>query len=685
MKAPAYIMALSFCGVSFAAPPLANSIGIELVSVPPGHFTMGQAPGAKWMQGGEWDESPRHEVVIGHGFLMGATEVTNAQYEQFSPEHRQLRGKNGFSRADDEPVLFVSWDEANAFCAWLARREGKPYRLPTEAEWEYACRSGTTTDYSTGPTLPASYRREQSDYTDYRAGHKTPVLLRVKQSPANAWGLYDLHGNVEEWCHDWYGPYDAARVTDPVGPASGYARVTRGGSHNTDVYYLRSANRLSALPEDRTYYIGFRIVQATLPPTAPTPPAPVELVARDVSQTPGRGTPAGYSADRPYFAGPRIYVQVPKSADLGPAFWFHNHDPAIVYCDNGDLLAIWYSTQREWGRELAVLGSRLRAGHDTWDPASLFFDLADRNDHAPALWRDDHGTLFHFNGTGVGGWGDLTVLMRTSTDNGATWSQPHFIAERGEANGCVESVIKTRAGRMFVPVDGDQATETLVSDDDGKTWRNLAHGQPKDIVAEGKTGHRIAGIHATLVELNNGDLFAIGRGVNIGDHSAQSLSHDGGRTWTYAASDFPPIRAGQRLVMKRLREGPLLVVTFTDQVTKQAPFELGVQRARTLSGRGMIIRDAAGKDRQVFGLFAAVSFDDGLTWPVKKLLTPGAEPRQFFGHGWTKEFITDATHAEPMGYLAATQTPDGRIQLISSALHYEFNLAWLKQPMPAQP
>ena len=677
---------LLLSAAGWGATPVVNSIGLELVSVPAGRFTMGEAPGAKWMQGGEWDEAPMHEVAISRSFLMGATEVTNAQYEQFAPAHRALRGQEGFSRDDDEPVLFVSWHEVVAFCAWLSQREGKPYRLPTEAEWEYACRAGTTTPYATGAALPPTYHRAQADYVDHRTSHKTPVALSVKQSPPNAWGLYDLHGNVEEWCHDWYGPYDPARAKDPVGRASGYGRVTRGGSHNTDVYYLRSANRLSALPEDRSYYIGFRVVQAALPTTSPLPPAPADLVARDVRQEKSSATPAGYSPARPHFVAPRVYVKVPATAEHGPLFWFHNHDPAIVACDNGDLLAIWYSTQREWGRELTVLGCRLRAGCETWDAPSLFFDLADRNDHAPALWHDPAGKLFHFNGTGVGGWGGLNTFVRTSTDQGATWSHPVLMkADRTGANGCVESVIKTRAGRMFVPVDGDQATEVLVSGDDGATWRNPAAGKPKDTYVAGATGHRIAGIHAALLELANGDLFALGRGSNIADRSPVSLSRDGGDTWTYAAGEFPPIRAGQRLVLKRLQEGALLVVSFTDQVVKHAPFELGVQRARTLSEKGIVVTDAAGRERRVFGMFAALSFDDGKTWPVKKLLTPGAESRAFFGHGWTKKFTTDATHAEPMGYLAATQSADGRIHLISSALHYEFNLAWLKTPMPAQP
>jgi formylglycine-generating enzyme required for sulfatase activity len=666
-----------------SAQPLPNSIGMELITIPGGHFHMGEAAGAKWMEGGEWDESPVHEVEISRPFSMSATEVTNAQYERFDPKHRTLRGKEGFSKADDEPVLFVSWNEAVAFCAWLGKKENKPYRLPTEAEWEYACRAGTTTPYSTGAKLPSIYYRAQADYVDHRTSHKTPVSLLVKQSPANAWGLYDMHGNAEEWCQDWYGPYEKKTAVDPVGRITGYARVTRGGSHNTDVYYLRSANRLSALPEDRTCYIGFRVVQAPAPTTEPLPPPAPALVMSNVAQERAAFTSVPADSAKPYFVGPRPYVLVPEDAK-GPLFWFHDHDPAITYCDNGDLLAIWFSTEREWGRELAIAGSRLRHGSTHWEPASIFFDLADRNDHAPALWRDDHGRLYHFNATGIGGWDGLATIMRTSDDNGSTWTAPRFIKpEHSGPNGCVESVIKTSDGRIMVPVDGDHATELLVSTDDTQSWVNPAAGQPADKYVEGGSGHRIAGIHAALVQLKNGNLFALGRGADIGGHMAQSVSNDLGKTWKYSASEFPPIRAGQRLVMKRLREGPLLVITFTDMVVKHAPFELGVQRARTLSGKGIDVVDAAGKTRRVYGMFASLSFDEGKTWPVKKLVTPGGKPKEYFGHGWTKKFTTDDTHAEPMGYLAATQTPDGHVQLISSGLHYEFNLAWLQERMPA--
>src|SRR5262249_25519430 len=147
-------------------------------------------------------------------FLLGVHEVTNAQYEQFDPEHKKLRGKDGVSNRDDEPVTFVTWQQAADFCAWLSKKEGKPYRLPTEAEWEYACRAGTTPPYWTGDTLTA----EQANLGLGKEG-RLQTTMPVGSYPANAWGLHEVHGNVAEWCLDWYGPYETGEQTDPVGRA----------------------------------------------------------------------------------------------------------------------------------------------------------------------------------------------------------------------------------------------------------------------------------------------------------------------------------------------------------------------------------------------------------------------------------------------------------------------------------
>ena len=163
-----------------------------------------------------------------------------------------------FASSEANPVLGVSWNDTMAFCNWLTDAErkagrlpaGYTYTLPTEAQWEYACRAGTTTAYSFGDEITpkqANFRRN--------VGKTTPVGTY----PANAWGFHDLHGNVYEWCLDWYGVYPSGSVSDPVGPSVGSNRVNRGGSWYVIGGYMRSANRSRGTPDLRNFTLGFRL------------------------------------------------------------------------------------------------------------------------------------------------------------------------------------------------------------------------------------------------------------------------------------------------------------------------------------------------------------------------------------------------------------------------------------------
>jgi len=252
-----------------------SSIGMKFVRIEPGTFQMGQLKlplpheilpvfrgrgKFDFLSEGDFDEKPVHTVKITKPFYVGTFEVTNSQYEMFDPEHSGSRGKNGFSKDDDEAVIDVNWYDAMAFCRWLSEKESAigGYRLPTEAEWEYACRAGTTTNYYTGDVLPEEFSKSGRGDS-----------LHVGRTIPNAWGLYDMHGNVEEWCYDWYGPYKAETMVDPVGYVKGDFRVLRGGSHSTPSYYLRSANRMGQLPECKNWLMGFRVVLGRLPNTKP--------------------------------------------------------------------------------------------------------------------------------------------------------------------------------------------------------------------------------------------------------------------------------------------------------------------------------------------------------------------------------------------------------------------------------
>jgi formylglycine-generating enzyme required for sulfatase activity len=643
------------------------SLGLDMVRIETGTFQMGCTDG-------DLDERPVHPVTITRPYWMGATPITNAQYEQYDPAHRALRGKRGLSHGDDEAVVYVSWHEAVAYCRWLSEREGLPYRLPTEAEWEYACRAGTTTAYHTGDELPPDSHRAQDFNWD-----PVPVDLSVGRTPPNPWGLHDMHGLVEEWCQDWYGPYALGEQADPLGRADGLYRVTRGGSHNTHLEYLRSASRLGALPEDRHWLIGFRVVQAPDPSGPRLPPPPPKRWQRDVGQE-AFPWPSPGAGEEPFFLEPIPFVHPP--IDAGEPFYPHNHCPSLTYCDNGDLLAVWFSTRSERGREMTILASRLRAGAESWDPSSEFFKAPDRNMTGSSLLNDERGTLYHLNGLEAGhGWANLALAMRVSRDNGGTWSRPRLVhAEHQRRNQVIDGAFITTDGAIVQPCDavwrGNGGTAIHVSRDGGLTWTDpstsdLALSTSTPEYVDGGQGATIAGIHAGVVELADGRMLAFGRGDsirgqvgpghNIGDRMPQSISADGGTTWTYSASPFPPIGGGQRLVLRRLREGPLLFVSFTGPVDHDG---------------GLAFVDARGQRFRGYGLFAALSYDESATWAVRRLLTPGEGEYSTAGH--TRLFLADATHAEPRGYLAATQTPDRTIHLISSGLHYRFNLAWIQ-------
>ena len=568
-----------------------------MVEIPAGSFMMGsENPPMP-----EWDEAPLREVTL-PAFRMSATEITNAQYEAFDPTHKELRGHKGFSQADDEAVVMVTWLEATSYCVWLSRKTGRSFRLPTEAEWEYACRAGTTTDYNTGNTYPEAYWKVQEN-----TRFKEPVSLQVAQFKPNAWGLYDMHGNVEEWCNNDY-DYDSKAV--------------RGGSHNTPVRFLRSANRSGSLSGDRSVLLGFRIVEEL---SAETPQnAPVED---------GIGLAYVKSAhithEKVNFAEPIPYVIPPED---GTPFYSHNHQPAVTWLPGGELLAIWFSTDAEAGREMVVLQSVFDG--KAWSPATLFCKVPDRNMTGSALLTLGNGDLLHFQGVGdAGEWKDLALAIRRLKSLETMWGPLHYIeAEHEVRHQVIAGPIVTKDGRILLCCDagpdGEAGTALHVSKDGGMTWED--------------TGSTIKGIHAGIVELKDGRLMAFGRGNAIDGKMPCSISADGGYTWTYSATEFPPIGSGQRLVLKRLQEGPLMLCSFGPN-----------------------------------GLFVALSYDEGESWPVQKLLTDGKK-RVLDGGAWTGTFTLDARHAEPKGYLACTQSPDGVIHLLSSRVHYRFNLAWLE-------
>ena len=222
---------------------------LEMIWVEPGTFMMGQVGVAE----------PVHEVTLTEGFYLGKFEVTQAQYEAVMTGN--LDGLNAtpsnFGGYPNYPVEKVSWDDVQVFLSRLNNLEssnipaGWAYVLPTEAQWEYACRAGTTTDYSWGNDINASQ-------ANYDSNNGRP--LNVGQYAPNPWGFFDMHGNLFEWIADWHEIYPTGNsVADPIGPASGSVRVQRGGSWYSGGVALRSALRLFNPPSGRSYDIGFRV------------------------------------------------------------------------------------------------------------------------------------------------------------------------------------------------------------------------------------------------------------------------------------------------------------------------------------------------------------------------------------------------------------------------------------------
>jgi sulfatase modifying factor 1 len=246
-----------------AAPPerLTNSLGMEFVLIPAGSFHMGSPKREPGYQGNE----RRHKVTLSKRFYMQTTEVTQGQW-------RTVMGREIIDLhkgPDNLPVTRVSWFDVQTFIRRLNDKHDGDYRLPTEAEWEYACRAGTQTAYYWGDQVDCSKamygNNPQGDFScrNYVKSKNMPQgqAAPVKSYPPNPWGLYDMSGNVWEWCQDWFDYYPRGHLIDPAGPQKGKSRARRGGSWFAGPYALRSGNRNFANPAFKEVTLGFRLVR----------------------------------------------------------------------------------------------------------------------------------------------------------------------------------------------------------------------------------------------------------------------------------------------------------------------------------------------------------------------------------------------------------------------------------------
>jgi formylglycine-generating enzyme required for sulfatase activity len=279
-----------------------NSLGMKLKLIPAGKFLMGSPAN----EPGRSNDETQHDVEITQPFYLGIHTVTVGQFRAFvqakgyqteaerdgtggygyDPAIKHVTGRNkkytwknpGWKQGDDEPVVNVTWDDAMAFCDWLTAVEGKKHRLPTEAEWEYSCRAGTKTQFSSGKTIESL--KDVANIADSSFKEKWPTATwavswndgyaftaPVGSFKPNDFGLYDMHGNVWQWCSDWYQAsyYQDTPKQDPQGPAAGPIHVSRGGSHSDGPGYCRAACRHSfwnnGRPDDRGSSLGFRVLR----------------------------------------------------------------------------------------------------------------------------------------------------------------------------------------------------------------------------------------------------------------------------------------------------------------------------------------------------------------------------------------------------------------------------------------
>lgn len=651
-----------------------NSIGMELVRIEPGRFTMGETnpipvemlDEMKYLTHGDWDERPAHHVTIREPYWIGVTEVTIDQYRQFDPAFE--------GSGDHAPyVSGISWYEAQGFVEWLSEKEGRPYRLPTEAEWEYAARAGSTSLFWSGDTPP-------------------------DPGVANPWGLRNVHSGVAEWVRDWHGGYGYEERTDPVGPSAGVAKVIRGGGlDRSTAYYARSANRAGMAPDfppaaarehqtlvmggepggteatkdapegfrepeagrygdfvrdvlgnQGNHPVGLRVVHA--PPLESSPTAPparfFHKAVRQTTETVGVGPPA----DRPYFRKRRLLPIPPENtpvdrleaiqaAGLHPAILRHQHSPALEATPNGDLIAIYYTSVDEVTPDVALLATRLRFGADEWDMPELFLDFPDVDDHAPMLWRDGDTLRFYWGANKLDS--GFPFQWTSSGDNGATWTEvsyPVFVTPVGTHSAQpITSAFRDSTGTIYVASDGEGPESVLwVSHDNGRTWID--------------TGGRTGGRHTAFVLLEDGRILGMGgKSSDIEGFMPRSISSDGGKTWTVSKTPFPSLGSNQRPTVLRLASGRLF-------------FAGDLQRRDGSQPEGYTQR----------GAYVALSEDEGETWHVKRLL--GAEEHE------SAERRAEM-RGETIGYSVARQAPNGVIHLITSmneqALHFALNEAWI--------
>ena len=406
--------------------PIVNSVDMVLVPIPAGEFMMGSPETEKGRQSVGIDET-QHRVQITKPFYLSAYEVTQQQYLEV------MHSNPSASKGPTKPVENVSWNDAVDFCNRLSKSEGVKYRLPTEAEWEYACRAGSAAAYSFG--------NDASGLGEY-AWHSSNSTHPVGGLKPNAWGLFDMHGNVWEWCYDWRDDYDLKVLVDPTGPASGLYRVARGGSFLYPPRDVRAAYRNNTQPYNHYGDGGFRLARtisagpdkdsndAILTVDKPEAPSPTPLQSSPgnlnqglVAYYPFNGNAKDESKNGNDSVSTNATLTNDRFGTPASAFSFRFSDKRFIECNDATLPAgnsprtvtLWFTDGHPQSRRSEKFSPRGLFAYGGESAESRFYGIS---------LRDGELSL------GKSGGGDLPTALLTSRDwTHTVWSFDGAIAK----------------------------------------------------------------------------------------------------------------------------------------------------------------------------------------------------------------------------------------------------------------